>query len=250
MRPPQSKFRLQMDATHTRASSSATPAGSGISGVPLSPPSGLCACSRAFRHWPDVRILTSAWANHSSADPPPSVTGDVLCGTLRPFLDKSRQVAGTTTCHQRLVDNDFLIDPGGIGILQVGLERWPRSNRSSADDICLNQGPRAMADGRHRLPGFEKFTDKSNHLPIQNAARPGWRPPAELVQHTLPTPPPRPCERPPPFPLFRGAACLGYDRSLAHDVDNGASSFERLTRLGQFGLLEAISRNHCKPSAL
>jgi hypothetical protein len=75
---------------------------------------------------------------------------------------KRRQVGRATACHEPVVHDDFLIDPGGAGILQVGLERRPRSDGSPADDIGLDQGPGGMANRR-----YEKLADKGNHLRIQ-----------------------------------------------------------------------------------
>src|SRR4051794_12238570 len=64
--------------------------------------------------------------------------------------------------HETAVDVHLLVDPVPARVADVGLETRPRSERSSIDDVRLDQGPWRVADRGHRLSGLEERAGESD----------------------------------------------------------------------------------------
>src|SRR4030095_10134838 len=95
------------------------------------------------------------------ADYAPDSDGGLFAGgrprmaALREFLDhfpiEGQQIVGLAARNDPAMDDDFLVDPLGARILEVFLERRPRSDPEPAHRVGFDQRPRTMADHRDRL---------------------------------------------------------------------------------------------------
>src|SRR5262249_24506285 len=52
-----------------------------------------------------------------------------------------RNVLGHSTSHEIALRNDRLVDPGGTGVHEIGLERRPRGDRPSVDGVGFDHAP-------------------------------------------------------------------------------------------------------------
>jgi hypothetical protein len=73
---------------------------------------------------------------------------------------ESVKVIGFATGDEALVDVDFLVDPLGAGVAQVGLQAWPGGQRAAVNDPRVDQGPRRVADRADRLARLEEGADE------------------------------------------------------------------------------------------
>src|SRR4051812_19646089 len=82
----------------------------------------------------------------------------VLVLALAELLDRLRaeggDVVGLAARHEALVDVDLLVDPGAAGVADVGRKRRPRPDRAAPHDARLDEDPRPVADRRDRLVGL------------------------------------------------------------------------------------------------
>jgi MFS family permease len=76
------------------------------------------------------------------------------------------EVVGLAAAHQPPVDVDFLVDPLGSGVAQIGLQAGPRGERAAIDYVRVDQGPRPVADRADRLAGFEDRTDELDRVGV------------------------------------------------------------------------------------
>jgi hypothetical protein len=161
------------------------------------------------------------------------------------FLDhlpvEGRKVVRLPARHQALIHNNFLIHPLRPGVLQIGLKGRIGGHPPALDDTGIDQGPRSVADYRHRLPRVEERFDEreSREIPpelvrVHDATRQqqriillGVRPIEGRIERDLVTP----FCMIPPFHLFL---------SRRDDLSFGAGLLERLAGFREFDLLEAI----------
>src|SRR5580700_11107588 len=83
---------------------------------------------------------------------------------LAHFTVEGRNIIGAAARHQALIRHDLLIHPVRPGILEIGLERWPRGHAPTARRTRLDHGPRAMTDRGHRLAAVKKGFHESDGL--------------------------------------------------------------------------------------
>src|SRR5207237_2666902 len=62
------------------------------------------------------------------------------------------------TGHEPIIDYDFLVHPFTAGIFDVGLNVWPGSKRSAADNSGIDQHPWTVTDDGRRFSRFKKMT--------------------------------------------------------------------------------------------
>jgi hypothetical protein len=77
------------------------------------------------------------------------------------------QVVGLAAGDQARVHDDVLVNPGGAGVAQVGLQARPRRQRPAAYHVGLDQRPRRVADGCDRLAGGEEAADEVDGVLVQ-----------------------------------------------------------------------------------
>src|SRR5215208_3552270 len=90
----------------------------------------------------------------------------LLVHALGELLDdlgaERRQVVGVTAGDETLVDDDLLVHPGAARVADVGLKSRPRGYGPAPDHVCLDDGPRAVADHTDRLARLEEATHETH----------------------------------------------------------------------------------------
>src|SRR4051794_35985693 len=101
-----------------------------------------------------------------------------LAELLHDLLAEGREVVRLARGGEAAVHVDLLVDPRSTGILEVGLEGRPRRERQALGDACVDQRPRAMADGANRLARLEERADEAadvvvdpQEVRVRNSAR-------------------------------------------------------------------------------
>src|SRR5690625_242867 len=161
-------------------------------------------------------------------------------------LRKSRNVIRITAGDQIAVNDDFLINPLGSGILQVSLHRCVRREPMTSNDLGFNQDLRCVADGGHRFPTLKKLSDeldsgsvKAELVRIEDAS--GKHQGIVLIDG-------RGVDGAVDFDVVAPirkvpAADAAFFR--CHHLRRGAGIFKRFPRLGQFDLFESVRREDC-----
>ena len=69
-------------------------------------------------------------------------------------------VFGFAAGDEVAVLNDFLVDPVGAGVFQVGVDGGPRGDGLAFDDVGFDQTPGAVTDGGYGFSGFDELLDE------------------------------------------------------------------------------------------
>jgi hypothetical protein len=71
-------------------------------------------------------------------------------------------VFGFAAGDEVAVLDDFLVDPVGTGVFEVGVDGGPGGDGLSFDDVGFDQAPGAVADGGYGFSGFDELFDEGN----------------------------------------------------------------------------------------
>jgi hypothetical protein len=89
-----------------------------------------------------------------------------------------RNIIGLAAGRQILIGDIHFIDPVAAGVANVGLQRRPRSQAASANDVSFDQRPRRMTNRRDRLARIKErphephgFLIHTQLVGVCNAAR-------------------------------------------------------------------------------
>ena len=189
------------------------------------------------------RILGAVWAG------PPRRADRPLRGLTRARLREpsitARLNAGMSSGLRlvtRLPSTTVLaIDPVGAGVAQVGLQRRPRGHLAAARSPGLDDQPGAVADGADRLAGIEERLDEGHRLrlhaqPVRVHHAAGQQQ-GVVVIGLRSVEPDVDRDRLAPVGVVPTADPVALRRD---DARAGAGGIERLARLDQLGLLEAV----------
>jgi len=76
-------------------------------------------------------------------------------------------VVGPAACNHTLIVDDFLVDPAGAGVLEIGFQRRPGGHRAPANRSRFEQRPRAVTDRGYGFAGIRELLYKLNGRGIQ-----------------------------------------------------------------------------------
>src|SRR3954451_20674097 len=169
----------------------------------------------------------------------------VLVPALAELLDRLRaeggDVVGLAARDETLVDVELLVDPGAPRVAAFGRKRRPRRDRPALHDARLDEDPRPVADRRDRLLGLREG-GREVHGVLVGAQKVAVRDAAGNQQAVV--------------VVRAGVRDLLVDRQLvavvevvegldlagveAEELGARAGLLERLARLGQLDLLDAV----------
>src|SRR5205085_10379153 len=90
---------------------------------------------------------------------------DCFLGLVFPFAElldhfsiECRDVVRFAAGDQPIIDDDLFVNPLAAGVLDVGLDRRPRSKRSPANYASIDQNPGPVTNHGHWFARFEEMT--------------------------------------------------------------------------------------------
>jgi len=166
---------------------------------------------------------------------------------LAELLDRLRaeggDVVGPAAGHQALVDVDLLVDPRAARVADVRLQRRERGDRAALHDARLDEHPRGVADRRDRLVRLGEAGREAHRalvgaqeVAVRDAARDQQAvvvAGADLVERAVDLV---------AVGVVEVVEALDLPRLEAHELGRRARVLERLARLGELHLLDAVRR--------
>lgn len=109
----------------------------------------------------DFPEVSSCGAAEAAARSVCQLSMDTFSDLLNHLAIEGRQIIRFATSDETIIDNDFLIYPATPSITDVCLNSWPGGQLSATHNVCLDQEPRAVTNGRNCFPACAKLRTKS-----------------------------------------------------------------------------------------